>query len=226
MGILLVRDSAAASSGPSGHDIAKNVGIVLGCLAVLAIMLPIIARSCNLCGWGRNADTPEPASQTTSARRYLNAAEIMRLCAIRDSNRPPPPVKPVKKSLLTSAEVELAAPKISYARLVAREKRKSKVTVPPKALVREDGGPRTSTEAADYSGREEKADLTTVLTFEHEEQEPVCSICLEGYEDDDAVRETVCHHLFHSCCLEQWLMKRRSHCPLCQGDLKLKREDV
>ncbi|KAL2214194.1 hypothetical protein CC79DRAFT_1316901 [Sarocladium strictum] len=145
----------------------------------------------------------------------------MRLCAIRDSNRPPP-VKPVKKSLLTSAEVELAAPKISYARLVAREKHKSTVTVPPKALVREDGAPRTSTEA----GREEKTGLATVLTSEHEEQAPVCSICLEGYEDDDAVRETVCHHLFHSCCLEQWLMKRRSHCPLCQGDLKLKREDV
>ena len=42
MGILLLRDSTAANSPPASDDVGKNVGIVLGCLAVLAILLPIM----------------------------------------------------------------------------------------------------------------------------------------------------------------------------------------
>lgn len=182
------------------------------------------SKSCNCFRPARNEEeTPAPTA-TTSRRRHLNAAEIMRLCALRDSTRPPPE-KPIKKSLLNASEVELAAPKISWARLIAREQRKSTVTVPPKALIR-DQATRVSEEASSRTSCSEKNGVvTTVSAAEQDEQTPVCSICLEGYEDDDAVRETVCHHVFHSCCLEQWLMKRRSHCPLCQGDLKLKREE-
>lgn len=148
----------------------------------------------------------------------------MRLCALRDSTRPPPE-KPAKKSLLNASEVDLAAPKVSWARIAAREECQSAVTVPSKALIR-DQATRLSGDAASTSECAEKnAVATSVSVPEQDDQGPVCSICLEGYEDDDIVRETVCHHVFHSCCLEQWLMKRRSHCPLCQGDLKLKREE-
>lgn len=149
----------------------------------------------------------------------------MRLCALRDSARSQEE-KLVQKTLLTSSEVELAAPKVSYAILFARNARKASIAKPPKALIREQTTARTSGgEATGASVCAEKHGLVTVLAVEEDESGPVCSICLEGYEDDDVVRETVCHHVFHSCCLEQWLMKRRSHCPLCQGDLKLKREE-
>jgi hypothetical protein len=47
-----------------------------------------------------------------------------------------------------------------------------------------------------------------------------CSICLESFQDDDFVRETQCHHLYHARCLEWWLAKYRARCPLCQKDLK------
>ena len=145
----------------------------------------------------------------------------MRLCAIRDSTRPLP--KSPKKTLLSSSEVDLAAPKTSYGDLLAREPVDKAITVPPRALIREETTQPTAQADTLSSTCAEKDKATAIGSVEHDHA--VCSICLEDFEDADPVRETICHHVFHSCCLEQWLMKRRSHCPLCQGDLKLKREE-
>ena len=147
----------------------------------------------------------------------------MRLCAIRDSTRPLP-TKPKKRSLLSASEVDLAAPKLLYGDLLAREPADAAVTVPPRALIRDDATQLAAHTEAPGSNDAEKNTLTAVDSVEQGDH-AICSICLEDFEDADSVRETVCHHVFHSCCLEQWLTKRRSHCPLCQGDLKLKREE-
>ncbi|KAK8644334.1 hypothetical protein V6N13_123644 [Hibiscus sabdariffa] len=42
-----------------------------------------------------------------------------------------------------------------------------------------------------------------------------CSICLEGYEVDEEVREMPCNHFFHSGCIEKWLRIHGS-CPICR----------
>uniref|UniRef100_M1BYW3 RING-type E3 ubiquitin transferase n=1 Tax=Solanum tuberosum TaxID=4113 RepID=M1BYW3_SOLTU len=42
-----------------------------------------------------------------------------------------------------------------------------------------------------------------------------CSICMEEFEAEVGVKQVPCGHLFHSCCLTNWLSLRKS-CPLCR----------
>jgi len=40
-----------------------------------------------------------------------------------------------------------------------------------------------------------------------------CHICLETFEDDDAVTPLLCGHVFHENCISEWL-RRSNVCPL------------
>jgi len=58
-----------------------------------------------------------------------------------------------------------------------------------------------------------------------EEEENVCSICLDEFTDDDPAAETQCGHGYHLQCIMQWA--QRSHdCPLCFTELCLVDEDL
>lgn len=51
-----------------------------------------------------------------------------------------------------------------------------------------------------------------------------CSICLCGWEQDDAVKITPCRHLFHEECIKAWLLCRMrdrstTSCALCRAEL-------
>ena len=42
-----------------------------------------------------------------------------------------------------------------------------------------------------------------------------CSICLDEFEDGEAVRQILpCGHLFHADCIRPWLTQRSGNCPL------------
>lgn len=44
-----------------------------------------------------------------------------------------------------------------------------------------------------------------------------CSICLDEFEDGEAVRQILpCGHLFHADCIRPWLTQRSGNCPLCK----------
>lgn len=45
-----------------------------------------------------------------------------------------------------------------------------------------------------------------------------CTICLEGYEDTEKVRLSMCGHLFHMDCIDEWITKHAS-CPYCRHGL-------
>jgi len=46
-----------------------------------------------------------------------------------------------------------------------------------------------------------------------------CSICLNGFEPSDAVRQLgTCSHTFHRSCIDLWLL-RRADCPLCKQNV-------
>lgn len=42
-----------------------------------------------------------------------------------------------------------------------------------------------------------------------------CSICLCSYASGQEIRRLGCGHCFHGCCVDEWLTKRSSKCPLC-----------
>ncbi|KAJ1966611.1 hypothetical protein IWQ62_002358, partial [Dispira parvispora] len=42
-----------------------------------------------------------------------------------------------------------------------------------------------------------------------------CSICMDRFEPGDCARRLPCSHLFHSECVDPWLLQRSSRCPLC-----------
>lgn len=45
-------------------------------------------------------------------------------------------------------------------------------------------------------------------------EQDACSICLDGFEMDNTVRELQCGHVFHPGCVDEWL-KKSSSCPIC-----------
>ncbi|KAL4499033.1 hypothetical protein ABPG72_016935 [Tetrahymena utriculariae] len=51
----------------------------------------------------------------------------------------------------------------------------------------------------------------------------LCSVCLEEFVfNKDLVRVTICQHVFHNECLEEWL-KKQQNCPSCRQELTLQR---
>ena len=46
----------------------------------------------------------------------------------------------------------------------------------------------------------------------------VCSVCLGEFDFNSAVRKTLCNHLFHASCIDEWAHKNLS-CPICRKDL-------
>ncbi|KAF9622775.1 hypothetical protein IFM89_034010, partial [Coptis chinensis] len=46
-----------------------------------------------------------------------------------------------------------------------------------------------------------------------------CAICLEDYKDGETLRILPCHHEFHTSCVDSWLTKWGTFCPVCKHDM-------
>ncbi|CAK90316.1 unnamed protein product (macronuclear) [Paramecium tetraurelia] len=46
-----------------------------------------------------------------------------------------------------------------------------------------------------------------------------CTICLQKLNDELEVRQTCCHHNFHSLCIKEWLKNNKKECPVCRSNL-------
>jgi len=44
----------------------------------------------------------------------------------------------------------------------------------------------------------------------------ICSICLDEFEEEQNVIILSCKHIFHSNCIEEWLLKYGKTCPTCR----------
>ncbi|XP_067615222.1 uncharacterized protein [Eurosta solidaginis] len=54
---------------------------------------------------------------------------------------------------------------------------------------------------------------------ESDEDAEKCAICLSLFEIDNDVRRLPCMHLFHTDCVDQWLVTNK-HCPICRVDIE------
>ncbi|RLL95070.1 hypothetical protein CFD26_102679 [Aspergillus turcosus] len=59
----------------------------------------------------------------------------------------------------------------------------------------------------------------------------LCSICMEQLKGEEDVRPLPCEHIFHPACVDPWLTRYHTSCPLCRVSLvehddKLDPEDV
>ncbi|KAJ3154310.1 hypothetical protein HDU89_008378 [Geranomyces variabilis] len=45
-----------------------------------------------------------------------------------------------------------------------------------------------------------------------------CPICIEGFAEDEPIRELSCGHYYHCQCIELWLTTRNGICPLCRSE--------
>ncbi|RUS14720.1 hypothetical protein BC937DRAFT_93430 [Endogone sp. FLAS-F59071] len=50
------------------------------------------------------------------------------------------------------------------------------------------------------------------------DNEEICVICLDEYEQGERVRKLVCGHEYHCECIDPWLMQVTASCPLCKHD--------
>ncbi|KAI9470164.1 hypothetical protein BX667DRAFT_501669 [Coemansia mojavensis] len=54
--------------------------------------------------------------------------------------------------------------------------------------------------------------------YKQTDDEMACVICLDKFNGDSLVRPLSCNHVFHSDCIDKWLLKRSCRCPLCNAD--------
>jgi hypothetical protein len=48
-----------------------------------------------------------------------------------------------------------------------------------------------------------------------------CSICLESFILDEDIKVLNCQHIFHPDCINNWLTKCKTTCPVCRKDQRL-----
>jgi hypothetical protein len=46
-----------------------------------------------------------------------------------------------------------------------------------------------------------------------------CSVCLYDFEENDLVRSLPCKHVFHSKCIDPWVLNHKRLCPVCKSDV-------
>jgi len=58
------------------------------------------------------------------------------------------------------------------------------------------------------------------FSFDSQNIEEQCSICLEKWEYQQRLKRLPCFHCFHENCVDQWL-KKKNNCPLCLKQIKV-----
>lgn len=67
---------------------------------------------------------------------------------------------------------------------------------------------------------QEELDKIPILDFsEIKTDEKTCSICLDEFDKESKIRKINCQHLFHSECIDKWLLENNYKCPVCRSSI-------
>lgn len=73
----------------------------------------------------------------------------------------------------------------------------------------------------------EELDKLQIVSFsELKTDEKECSICLDTFEPDSKIRLIDCKHVFHSDCLDTWLLQHDYKCPHCREKIANYKSDI
>lgn len=219
---LLIRDAT-----PSNHA-GRDICIALACVGGATLLAVLIVH------YRKKGSAATPLSDAERQRKvvHLNPAEVMRLSALREQARP-------KRKGFSDFEMDIVAPLVMYSQTHLEKKNghsTATASLPqcPKPVI-----------LANESEKAKPSEIVVrVLPLDEDDADSIpaagkplpptsglgdnasiCSVCLEGFQPRQVVRETVCHHAFHCGCLEQWLRKK-GRCPLCQEDLRQTLEEL
>jgi hypothetical protein len=152
----------------------------------------------------------------------MNPARVMQICAQRDGQ-----MKGREKNVMTALEVELMAPLGPQHQPATTSSSSSSREHTEKSAARDDAEKRRESSDSDSDDTLKQTGDAGIMRphksyrpLSGHEEELVCCVCLEGFDNGELVRATRCSHIFHGHCLERWLMRYHSRCPLCQQDLK------
>ncbi|CBK23308.2 uncharacterized protein [Blastocystis hominis] len=53
-----------------------------------------------------------------------------------------------------------------------------------------------------------------------------CPICLSSFTAADKIRTLQCGHVFHSECIDPWMIEYKAECPLCKNDIRTAKEAI
>jgi hypothetical protein len=56
-----------------------------------------------------------------------------------------------------------------------------------------------------------------LITVDDKKNLQTCSVCLQEFDFNSTVRKTICAHVFHTGCLDEWCIKNLS-CPMCRTE--------
>lgn len=148
-----------------------------------------------------------------SASKHLDVASILSLPTT--TYRPPPPKTVIIKKELDGEKGEAATDeqKLSINESASTEDMNfSWMMVSPEG--------NGDNEGVSYPEGDECPDLDE---RDWQDQQDCCVICLENFVDGDTLRVLPCSHLFHTGCIDHWLLGTYSHfecettgCPMCK----------
>lgn len=62
---------------------------------------------------------------------------------------------------------------------------------------------------------QENINPNKIVPITYKNNNESCSICLEQFENNTTVNKTVCNHIYHAKCIDNWLLNHDT-CPICR----------
>ncbi|KAF9580505.1 hypothetical protein BGW38_002834, partial [Lunasporangiospora selenospora] len=156
---------------------------------------------------------PESAitSETTSEFTMDSSASVTTSTTMQPETRDPRAITDIKKAGGVYEILQGSRPNLSRANSLAGQSLRS-LTAIAAATALDANTPENTTEP-------------NTTRVRHELVNDACAICIDEFSEGEEVRKLPCGHEFHCECIDPWLMRKSSTCPLCKYDCLVSAHD-